>query len=277
MDAPGMGDAAPETGEAGRPYSETTTLGALHAVAELARQTQRPVVVLGVCSGAYHALQTACRDDRVAGLILVNLQRFVWHEGDPCDTIRRTDLRPTRFYLRNIFSAQAWLRLLRADFDVANLIRVVAARQLRRAIAAIDPMLNMLPGTTTRVGRVRRTIQSLAERDLPTLYVLGCNDPGVEELAEYFGRDGWRLRRHRSVTLRVMQGADHTLGTHKLRVTLIQEVRDWCRRSWPVPDRKAWPVPDSRTQRGTAEPSPGRRETPRLVCTARSAARPVSG
>jgi alpha-beta hydrolase superfamily lysophospholipase len=238
MDASGMGDAAPATGEVGRPYAEATTEDALHAVAELALRAQRRVVVLGVCSGAYHALQAAYRDERVGGLILVNLQRFVWREGDPSDVVRRTDLRPTRFYLRNILSAQAWLRLLRADFDVVNLARVLGTRLLRRAMAGIDPLLNLLPGGTTRVGRVRRAVEALGDRGLPVLYVLGCNDPGVEELAAYFGRDGWRLRRRPNVTLRVLQGADHTLGSHTLRTVLIQDIRDWCRGNWPVLDSK---------------------------------------
>jgi pimeloyl-ACP methyl ester carboxylesterase len=241
MDAPGMGDSAPQTGAVGRPYAEATTVAVLHAVHELARHTQRPVVILGVCSGAYHALQAAYRDPLVGGLILVNLQRFVWREGDPSDTVRRTDLRPTRFYLRNILSAQAWLRLLRADFDVTNLLRVVAMRQVRRGLARIDPLLNLLPGATTRVGRVRRAIQALGDRGLPVLYVLGCNDPGVEELAEYFGRDGWRLRRQPNVTIQMLEGADHTLGTHNLRAALIQLIRGWCRTSSPALDSKAGP------------------------------------
>jgi alpha-beta hydrolase superfamily lysophospholipase len=270
MDASGMGDAAPRTGEVGRPYAEATTVDALHAVAELALRTQRPVVVLGVCSGAYHALQAAYRDPRVAGLVLVNLQRFVWREGDPSDVVRRTDLRPTRFYLRNILSAQAWLRLLRADFDVANLVRVLAARLLRRTLSGIDPLLNLCPGGTTRVGRVRRAMQELRDRRLPMLYVLGCNDPGVEELAEYFGRDGWRLRRHPNVTIRVLQSADHTLGSHKLRAVVIKDIRDWCRDNWRVRD--------SKVQRIASEQSEGRRhEASRLMRTPRNEARPVNG
>jgi pimeloyl-ACP methyl ester carboxylesterase len=254
MDAPGMGDTAPGTGEVGRPYAEATTAGVVHAAQELARRLHRPVVILGVCSGAYHALQAAGRDSLVSGLILVNLQRFVWREGDPSDIVRRTDLRPTRFYLRNILSAQAWLRLLRADFDVANLLRVVAMRLVRRGLAAIDPVLNVLPGGMTKVGRVRRTIQALGDRGMPMLYVLGCNDPGVEELAEYFGRDGWRLRLQPNVTIHMLPGADHTLGTHNLRATLIQLISEWCGQNWPVQDGKA--------ERGAAVYARDRRGTP---------------
>ena len=265
MDASGMGDAAPRTGEVGRPYAEATTADVLHAAAELARRAQRPVVVLGVCSGAYHALQAAFRDRRVDGLILVNLQRFVWREGDPSDIVRRTDLRPTRFYLRNILSAQAWLRLLRADFDVANLARVLVMRLLRRALAGIDPVLNRLPGGSTRVGRIRRGMQALADRGMPILYVLGCNDPGIEELAEYFGRDGWRLRRQPNVTLRVLEGADHTLGAHALRAALIRDIRD------------AWPARTGLLQSSTKEQAPNLRGALRLVRARRDQARPVNG
>lgn len=232
MDAAGMGDSDPAGGELGRPYSEALTTDVLAAVAELQQRTGRPVVVMGICSGAYHALQAAGRDARVQGLILVNLQRFVWHEGDPSDIVRRSALRPNAFYLRSIFSLQAWYRLIRADFDVANLLLVFSARLLRRAIASLDPVLSVVGGGLTRVGRVRRSVRTLGVRGVPMLYVLGCNDPGVEELAEYFGRDGWRLRRQPNVTYRVLQDADHTLGAWPVRAALIATIRDWCRSVW---------------------------------------------
>jgi alpha-beta hydrolase superfamily lysophospholipase len=245
MDGSGMGDTAPQTGETGKPYSEVVTRDVQHAVEELAQRSQQSVVLLGACSGAYHALETAYRDAKVGGLILVNLQRFVWREGDPSDIVRRSALRPTRFYLRNILRAQAWLRLLRADFDVANMVRVFAARLLRRALADIDPVLNLLSRRPTQVRQVRQAVAAIERRGVPMLYVLGKNDPGVEELAEYFGRDGWRLRRQRNVTVRLLEGADHTLGAHSVRAVLVQEIRDWCRGRLRMPKQE--------TQRVAAE------------------------
>lgn len=232
MDASGIGDSALRAGEVGQPYSEALTRDVVHAVAELAQRTQRRVLLYGGCSGAYHALQAAYRDSAASGLILVNLQRFVWREGDPSDIVRRSALRPTKFYLRNIFAAQAWLRLLRADFDVANLARVFAARMVRRAMAGIDPVINLLSRRPTQVRQVRQAVRRLGQRGIPILYVLGENDPGIEEMAEYFGRDGRRLRRQRNVTLRFLPGADHTLSAHSVRAELILQIRDWCRTCW---------------------------------------------
>ena len=98
--------------------------------------------------------------------------------------MRRSALRPTQFYLRNILSTQAWLRLLRADFDVANLVRVFAVRLVRRALADIDPVLNILSRAPTQVRKVRQSVQMLGRRGTPILYVLGANYPGIEEMAE---------------------------------------------------------------------------------------------
>jgi hypothetical protein len=91
---------------------------------------------------------------------------------------------------------------------------------------------------------------------MPILYVLGCNDPGVEELAEYFGRDGWRWRRQPNVTIRMLDGADHTLGTHKLRAALIGCIRDWCHGNWPMRDSVVQPSAAARTQ-GSHETAAG--------------------
>ncbi|HUN44275.1 MAG TPA: alpha/beta hydrolase [Acetobacteraceae bacterium] len=234
MDASGMGDSAPHTGDLGRPYAETLTRDVMSAVAELNRRTGQRVAVLGVCSGAYHALQAAPRDQRIAGLVLVNLQRFAWRDGDVPDAIRRTDLRPTRFYLRQIFSVDAWRRLLRADFDVLNLARVLGLRLLRRTIAGIDPLLALVFRGATRVGRVRQMARTLGQRGVRILYVLGCNDPGVEELAEYFGHEGWRLRKQPHVTLRSLADADHTLGAARVRAELIGQIRNWLSDAWPA-------------------------------------------
>jgi pimeloyl-ACP methyl ester carboxylesterase len=269
MDASGIGDAAPETGAVGRPYSAAITQEVLQAAKALAARADRPVVVLGMCSGAYHAFWAACQGSDICGLILVNLQRFVWRESDPPDQVRRSDLRPTRFYLRQVFGWQAWLRLLRADFDVANLVRVLALRMLRRGIAGLDPVLSrVLPGKT-RVGRVRHAMHALERRQVEMLYVLGYNDPGVEELAEYFGANGWRLRDMRNATITLLEDADHTFGAAKLRAALIAEIRAWCRDSWPVGDEV--------DRRRPVEPAGGSGAALRLPRTRRREVHPVGG
>ena len=234
MDGAGMGDSAPATGELGSPYTEAATNDVRHAVELLHQQTGEPAIVLGICSGAYHALQAGLLDARVGGLVLVNLQRFVWREGDPPDAIRRDALRPTQFYLRHILDWQSWRRLLLADFDVLNLIRVLSVRVLLRVVASLDPVITLIAGGITRVGRVRRSVRTLGLRAVPILYVVGNNDPGIEELATYFGADGKRLRQQPAVTFRMLANSDHTLSSHRVRTALIEEVVTWINHEFPL-------------------------------------------
>ena len=53
------------------------------------------------------------------------------------------------------------------------------------------------------------------------LFVLSGNDPGLDEIAEYFGAQGRRLRRQPNVMFRMLDGADHTLSAHWFRDTLL--------------------------------------------------------
>jgi hypothetical protein len=82
MDGAGIGDAAPETGAHGQPYAEQATQDVMMGVDFLAAHYRVPIIVFGMCSGAYHAFHAALRDERINGLILVNLQKFVWCDGE---------------------------------------------------------------------------------------------------------------------------------------------------------------------------------------------------
>jgi hypothetical protein len=77
------------------------------------------------------------------------------------------------------------------------------------------------------------------------------------------------------VTIRVLEGADHTLGAHPLRATLIRDIRDWSRDNWPLRDA---PVRDNPVLLTAAEQSQaGTRGMPILVRGRRNQARPVNG
>ena len=93
MDGHGIGDAAPETGEHGLPYSRQGNRDVNAGVDFLVERFAGPIVVLGMCSGAYHAFQAAVDDNRINGLMLVNLQKFVWHDNELLSVVQRATLR----------------------------------------------------------------------------------------------------------------------------------------------------------------------------------------
>jgi len=233
MDGHGIGDADPATGEHGMPYSKQGDRDVNAGVDFLVSRCTGPIVVLGMCSGAYHAFQAALDDKRINGLMLVNLQKFVWRGDESLSVVQRTTFRTTGYYLRNVTSIDVWRRLLQGKVNVAGIAGALANRAARHIAAAADPAIAALAGETG-VGMVRRQLVELSERSVQMLYVLSGNDPGLDEISEYFGLRGWRLRRTRHLTFRTLRGADHTLSAHWARQRLRQSIAIYLRQRFNV-------------------------------------------
>lgn len=221
MDGAGIGDSAIDTGERGQPYARQGDWDLTAAIDELSRRFATPVLVLGMCSGAFHALRAAFEDRRIAGLMLVNLQKFVWREGDSLSVVQRITPRTTGFYVRNLFRQHALQRLFHGKVSIGGIAGALAKRLLHKIIAAGDPALALLQRHETRVGRVRRQVRDLQQRNVPMLFVLSGNDPGLVEIGEYFGGQGRQFRRQSNVMFRLLEGADHTLSGHSAREMLL--------------------------------------------------------
>jgi pimeloyl-ACP methyl ester carboxylesterase len=229
LDGYGIGDAAACTGEKGAPYREQGNSDIHAGVDFLTARFRSPVVVLGMCSGAYHAFQAALNDPRINGLILVNLQKFVWQGTESLAVVERTTLRTTGFYLRNVTSPTVWHRLLRGKISAGRIAWTLVQRATLQLAAIADPAVAAIRGET-KVGKVRRQFRELSERSVHILYVLSGNDPGLDEVSRYFGIDGWRLRRQRNVAFHTIPRADHTLSTHWAREHLMQQVAPYLKR-----------------------------------------------
>ena len=250
IDGTGIGDSRPETGERGQPYSRQGDVDLHAALDALTDRFSGPAIVLGMCSGAYHALQTAFEDDRVRGLILVNLQKFVWNEGESLSVVQRSTFRTTRFYMQNAASAATFRRLLRGEINVTGISRALAGRVARRFAANCDPVLRAIRGQDTPVSRVRRQVRDLVKRSVPILFVLSGNDPGLDEIGEYFGAQGRQFRRLPNVSFHMLEGADHTLSSHWARQALLRHIAEYLHTRFgvagsivPTVDQPAEPKP----------------------------------
>jgi alpha/beta superfamily hydrolase len=236
MDAAGTGDAALSTGQSTDAYSRGVQDDARAGLRWLEAQCGSGVVVIGLCSGAHVALHVAA-DPAVRGLVLVNLQKFIWQEGIPLRVVQRNTKRPTQFYVRNLGNAAVWRRVLRGEVNVSGIFRALAGRALRRVRSRADPLLASCRGTPSDYGRVRAWFRDLERRGVPVLYVLSFNDPGLDELEEHFGASGTRLRRFGNVRLHLLHNADHTLMHLRARDELFVLIQALLEDVASVPDQ----------------------------------------
>ncbi len=243
MDVSGTGDADLATGTTTDAYGSRVRDDARTGLRWLAARCGTGVAVLGLCSGAHVALHLA-PEPELRGLVLVNLQKFLWRDGIALKVVQRATKRPTEFYKRGLRSLATWRRMLRGEVDILGISRTLAGRTARRLRATAEPLFAAV-GRPGPHGIVHGWFRDLARRKVPVAYALSFNDPGLDELEEYFGVGGAGLRRLGNVGVHRLENADHTLTHRQAREELfaiITELLDTVaepRAAEPCPERRA--------------------------------------
>jgi alpha-beta hydrolase superfamily lysophospholipase len=217
MDLGGVGDAAD------RPDAEDTVESVLYhpgsepevtaAIDALQARGHGATVMLGACSGAYLALRRAAADQRVQGVILVNIQRFVWREGETVMEAIASAYPLASSYVGKVLEPRAWKRLLSGERKAGPLLREL----IRRLSSRVRHVL--LPTAETR--QARDLMDRLDARGVPVELVFSEYDAGLEDLARHFGPLGARLKHMPRVRLTLVPEADHDLTPEAARDVLF--------------------------------------------------------
>jgi alpha-beta hydrolase superfamily lysophospholipase len=174
FDVMGVGDSAgPEGLYAPRDAFQRRELaGQVRAAFDALEQRGLPprFIVGGVCSGAYWGLHAALDDERVRGLLLVNLLAFVWS--------------PELGAARDARRARALLR----EHDVKTIIRIVAADRWR--ISRILRTSRRRPGSRDdHEARFREEVVGILNRlrggDVESLVLLSHDEPLYDDFVAF--------------------------------------------------------------------------------------------
>ncbi len=172
--------------------------------------------LVGSCSGAHLGLHAALADPRVVDLVLVNLQRFVWREGDSLEAAMRGEFRASSAYVGLIRRTDTWRRLFTGQIKVG----AIAGELLRRIGARLTAAIRSFVVTDPVVGWLRE----LGRRGTRVLFVFGSDDGGRDEFALHVGAED-RLSDvvpHGRVEL--IERTDHNLGPRDARTRLFDLV-----------------------------------------------------
>ena len=152
-------------------YREEIAEQVLAALDELeSRGLPGRFLVGGLCSGAYWGFHAALADERVRGLILVNLWSFVWSE----EIAVARDARRARTLLRS----GAWREVARIAVGEGRIGRMVRTK-LRSAVGAArrdeDTLAALSDAIDDALGQLR-------DRQVQTLLLLSLGEPLSEDL-----------------------------------------------------------------------------------------------
>ncbi len=239
LDINGIGDSV-----AAEPEKENDTYAAtafrdvslvcdyLHAL-----QSGRPIVLLGLCSGAYVAFQSAAQlpHSAIIESILINPLVFYWKEGMTINDTNTDQLVAWREYWNAIFKWSQWKLLLtgRTRTGFAGSLKRFAGHVKPRFLSSgrpapqkgkstppsgcAHPARKDLPGDLSRIVAAERTLAMF----------VSDNDPGYFLLMYQARRKAAQLMKQGRLQCRFIHQADHTFSTAQARQTFYQSLTDY--------------------------------------------------
>jgi alpha-beta hydrolase superfamily lysophospholipase len=229
IDIGGLGESPAPSGKPDNIVYSATAMGDVaRALAWLHTQPGvTRVVLLGLCSGAYHALKAVVQELPVDAAIMINPLTFFWHEGMSLDPDAVTDARVMEDMMRHrqsIWQLGIWAKLLRGGVPMRRFIQIARQtvawrcdnlyRRLARPLGL--PLKDDLHGELTRIG----------QREVPLRFIFSDTDPGLPMLRAQGGGAVGKLQSRGLLHIRTIAHADHTFTLAASRRELEQVLKD---------------------------------------------------
>jgi alpha-beta hydrolase superfamily lysophospholipase len=231
FDIGGLGESGPARGRPEHKLYDIRSIEdvvtALNLLSTL-RGTRR-FILAGLCSGAFLAYQTAIRDERVAGQVLINSFAFEWKEGDPVEPdLSKVTARhgSARHYARALLDRAVWARALRGGIDWRAVGSFASGYARKRAAVELASFGGWLRGERRKESSVERGFTALCDRGVESLLISGFDDGGLDMIAQHLGADAKWMRSRKNFSIEVVEKVDHTFtpiyARQKLRQSLFR-------------------------------------------------------
>ena len=245
MDLCGLGDSvSPDPGRENDPYPATAFRDIALTLEHLrTRLGTRRVVLIGLCSGAYAAFQSAAQlaSPLLVESILINPVTFFWRDGMWTEGTPAQQIKTFQECMASATQPRKWLKLFsgRSKIGLAGAIGALLRLPLRRGRpeplgadreprpAAGEypshPPREDLPGDLRRVASGGRHLAFFFSR----------SDPGYRLLDLYARRDVEALRRSGGLNFYFFDDADHTFTRRASRLALVRAITGHLARRYP--------------------------------------------
>jgi hypothetical protein len=185
---------------------------------QAARGAER-FVLIGLCSGADIAFQTACCDGRVVGVGLLNAQGYQLGANEAVRAYIR-QRRETRYYWQVArHHAGSWWKALRGQADYRSILRVLGG-QCRSLF--VPP-----PQVASGAQHITADMRRLLERGVHMLLVYAESEPSLDYLHLMLGEAQPAWHANGRWRLEVMQQTDHTFTPLRAQVHLLRLLGEW--------------------------------------------------
>jgi alpha-beta hydrolase superfamily lysophospholipase len=243
FDLAGMGDSPPAPGAPEHLIYHSSGIPQLRSAVDQVEMKfpAARVCLVGICSGGFLAFHEAVGDSRVAGLMIVNLQCYEWHDGMSLEQVADLQGKSARTYRQLLMDPQTWTRLLQGRVNIRYLVGLAIRKLLSRVTNTLAEWHQkgmghigdvaaewVATGPCHGPGLIKRGFNTLSSRGTQTVVLYGDTDVGLDVFFSYFGRGGRRFHKLDHVKLSLQQDFDHDLHGEVAQNTLRNELMLLC-------------------------------------------------
>lgn len=195
----------------------------------------KQVVLMGLCSGAYGAFQSAAciANPVLVQSVLINPLTFYWKEGMSVDDESKGQLVAQHYYLSSAMQPGKWWKLLtgQTQIGIGGAVRMVA-RRLGLGKRKKSPAADECPSvkaTDTVMGHPGKDdlpgdLASVTARGRNLAMFFAKSDPGYSILTYKANRQQKIMRRNGTLQVSFIKDADHTFSRKCARKELLDAV-----------------------------------------------------
>ncbi|WP_267360384.1 MULTISPECIES: alpha/beta fold hydrolase [unclassified Methylobacterium] len=231
FDLRGIGD-SPDRPDGSSPlYALDTVEDVRAALNYLDGLSSAPILVVGLCSGAFLGFHAIHGDHRIKSAILFNLYCFDWNPLYDVETKIRNPYWGVSGYANEAKKAASWFALLRDPRRIAaitaKLVRL-AGRSLKKFASVPFKAVYAENTVAGRIGNIRL-------RGAGLTLVFSPNEPGLTEVHAKLGRTPSEVERKLGRPLVMIEQADHNLtvdGTlDKFYEIILESIKCVCEKA----------------------------------------------
>ena len=216
MDLAGIGDSGTRPGRSDDEVFPPAALDDIRIAIEFLRDRYgvTGISLVGICSGAYHALRAAVVALPVERILMVNPANYFWKRGMNLADVQLAEVvRNPGVYRVRLLSVFGWRRLLTGQ---VNLWRILLIYCKRLSLAAESTLRDCARTAGIRLPNdLGYELEQIAARGVRVVFVFAKGEPGIDLLALQAGssvsRLGDRCRLH------IIGGGDHIFSQSAAR------------------------------------------------------------
>ncbi|MDO9235243.1 MAG: hypothetical protein Q7U28_04310 [Aquabacterium sp.] len=226
IDLPGLGNSPAKDGEpACEIHQRQATQDILAAVTHM--QTGhglQQVHLIGLCSGAFHALSAAFEGVPIRSVTAINQMVYFWQDNMPLagEGSAAVVVAITQNVGRNLSDPQRWLKLLRGEVHVRVILRALARRQKQRFELAFRSLARYVRWPLKH--DLHTSLLQAAASGKHVHLIFSEGESGLTMVQEQAGQAVTRLIKHQQMTVTVMPQTDHTFTQQHAQQALFDVV-----------------------------------------------------